>query len=405
MAMSHSSTSNSDEPWPVGRTPWALLIALAVVLLAEVTARLLSPTWVIPYENTGRNAYSAVRQHLHATGAAEVGFLGSSRGREAIVAPLVRELAAAELGRDLRVGNYSSPAGAVDENEMITRLVFRAGEPHPRMLLLGLSPLEMSVEALETDHAGELWEFQDWLRAVRRNLDSYYNEPPGRMRGIPRSERREIRRETPRRLNTILRLELLPEVIRNEIERVSALFAYRDRARLIGREWFTSFRTPPCPIAGDLTESQAFKAERTIDSLRVTAEFVQRYLAKRMDEERHPMGGRQTENLRSIIKQCREHGTMIVMYELPLSAILKQHYPEGTFDEFKRLVRSIGAEEKTPFVELDDLGLSFDDSHFRDHSHMNMPGAERLTSAIVEQVIAPMLAGREDGARWIPHAP
>ena len=48
------------------------------------------------------------------------------------------------------------------------------------------------------------------------------------------------------------------------------------------------------------------------------------------------------------------------------------------------------------FVSLDDLGLEFGDSEFRDPVHLNYAGSEKLTGALVEKVVGPAVgAGKK----------
>ena len=80
----------SEQPLTMARTPLAFLLALVALVGVEVYMHRLPPRDVIPYQNTGRESYAAVRNYLHIDGPARVAFVGSSRGREAIMVPDLR---------------------------------------------------------------------------------------------------------------------------------------------------------------------------------------------------------------------------------------------------------------------------------------------------------------------------
>jgi len=350
----------------MGRTPWALLTAVAILVAAEAAVRAQEPSTLIPYENTGRNAYSALRDYLDAYGPAEVSFVGSSRGREAIVVPEVRRLLEESLGRDVRVANYSSPAAAADEVAQITRLILRQ-ETKPRFIVYGVSPLQVARKALRTTHSGELWYLRDWWREQRRN-------PQG-----------------PRILGVVPDYDyhLLPEVIRNDIALHCKTFAYREKIALVVRELTSEYEQAPCPINGELTEKQVVKPDLSIAQRPIRDRRVQRYLRKRMRGGEYPIGGRQTQHVEEIIRMCEDAGVQLIFYEIPLAGILVEHMPEGTVEETRDIVGRLAEAHDVPFARVSDLETSFGEGDFREQSHMNLPGAARLSRLLAERVILP----------------
>lgn len=369
--MTHpSSTSSSEAPFDVGRVPWALLIAVALLVLVEVAVRVQEPSELIPYENTGRNSYGAIRHHLESYGAADVAFLGSSRGREAVVIPDIAERLRGLLGREVRVANYSSPAASADEAHQITRIMFRVHERRPRVLLLGVTVLQLSAISGRNRHRSELWYVQDWWREkkARRNVRPIFGLIPD------------------------YQFDALSDAIRLEVGRWYKTFAYRNKISLLVREWTEDFDPPSSPIDGQLTDHQVRVPFISLESRRISNRRVISYLAKRMRRGEYPLGRDQQKELRALAELCRREGVQFVIFEIPMSEILRRHLPEGTVDRFLRMVIKVAETENVPFVRLTDIGVEPTNADFREQSHLNLPGALKLSRALTDRVIAPYLA-------------
>ena len=53
----------------------------------------------------------------------------------------------------------------------------------------------------------------------------------------------------------------------------------------------------------------------------------------------------------------------------------------------------VAAKTGVPFLRHLDLGVLFPEKDFREQSHLNYAGAEKLGAALADRVIVPMLAG------------
>ena len=101
-----SSISSSEPSRLPGGFPWALLIALLLVAAFEVGVRAALPVEEFPTRHDLRMRGS-LRHVLDHHGAAEIAFIGASVCRRSTNVPRIRAAAEAELGREVRVANYS----------------------------------------------------------------------------------------------------------------------------------------------------------------------------------------------------------------------------------------------------------------------------------------------------------
>lgn len=354
--------------------PWAFLGALFLFLACELGVRAAPARAVVPYLSTGRSTYPAIRHFVEEEGPAEIAVIGSSRARESMAAPELRAACELALARPLTVGNYASPAASADEVEAIVRILV-GQERKPALVLYGISPLQLSTKAAAVQHAGRLWLLEDWER-----------------------ERPKLSEAAAERMRSM--------ALHNEVGRWSRLYAYRDMAgirlrALLGREAVHSN-----PLLGELTYQQVHQPERRLSDHPVRDAAVRNYLRPRMQGDRLPLGGRATRNFESILALCKEAGVPIVVYEVPLSETLRRNYPPGTLDRMRRIAQELTNAYRVPYLRAEDLGASFDETQFRDLSHLNLDGARRLTAILAEKAVIPALRGElawED--RPVPPAP
>jgi hypothetical protein len=316
---------------------------------------------VIPYENSGRTSYAAVRHFLAALGPAEVSIIGSSRTREAFVMPQLRAALERALGRPVAAANYASQRVAADEAEQFVRLILRR-EPRPHVLLYGVSPLQLAASELEVTHAEELWMLEDWLRH-------------GRAEGYD--------------------LDLLPDVTRNEVGAAYRTFGYRRTVPLRIGEWLNGREAPPNPILGEVTVRQRRVPERSLVTRPVSPQRVRDYLEKRMVDGEYALSEEQWEHVRALVRLCREAGVEPVLVEVPLPPILTDAMPAGTLDRYGRMMDGLVEETRVTLVRVRDLDIEFGDLDFREQSHLSLRGAERFTAAFVERFLGPHLAAAE----------
>ncbi|MCL4210478.1 MAG: hypothetical protein KJZ68_07425 [Phycisphaerales bacterium] len=361
-----SSTSSSEQPFDVGAAPWALVAALLVVLACEGAVRVAPSRWVIPYVNAGDSTYPAVRHFIEKDGPAEVAVVGSSRARESIAAPDLRAACEAALGRTVTVGNYASPAAGADEVDSIVRVLL-SQRRKPKLILYGISPLQLSTKAAAARHAGRLWTLDDWEREAAT---------------LPANAARRLR----------------AMAMHNEAGRWCRLYAYRDIAWIRLRALLGWESIHSNPIAGDLTFQQVDEPDRRLADHPVRDAFVQRYLRPRMQGNRHPLGGEASRRFESILSQCRDAGVTIIVYEVPLSETLRRNYPRGTLEQMRRIAQRLTNKYRAPYLHIEDLGETFDETVFRDLSHLNVHGARRLTAILAQKAVIPALKGE---LKWV----
>src|SRR5262245_43663548 len=88
--------------------PWAFVMALGILAVIEVGLRFVDPVKLLPRQG-GLSEYQAALLHMEMFGPGDVAFLGSSRTREGIHAAQLQRMVQEELGKDVRVVNYSCP--------------------------------------------------------------------------------------------------------------------------------------------------------------------------------------------------------------------------------------------------------------------------------------------------------
>lgn len=354
--------------------PWAFLCALLVFLACELAVRAAPARAVVPYLSTGRSTYPAVRHFVEKDGPAEVAVVGSSRARESVAAPELRAACETALGRSLTVGNYASPAASADEVESIVRILVGQARK-PALILYGISPLQLSTKAAAVRHAGRLWLLADWER-----------------------ERPKLAKASAERMRAM--------ALHNEVGRWSKLYAYRDMAWIRLRALLGSEAIHSNPLLGELTYQQVRQPERRLSDHPVRDAAVRNYLRPRMQGDRLPLGGRASRHFESILSLCEEAGVPIVVYEVPLSETLRRNYPPGTLERMRRIVQELTNAHRVPYLRAEDLGASFDETQFRDLSHLNLEGARRLTAILAEKAAIPALKGELAWVdRPVPPAP
>ena len=349
-----SSTSSSETRREPFRFPWALLMALGILVVVEVLFRRVLFHGRVIY-HAGAREYLLAAEQLKSPGPANVCFVGSSRARESIAAPEVKRLLEA---RGLRhtVANYALGGAQAQESYWAVRKML-AGKRKPDLILYGVSPRQFLGRGEHFSSAAFLWDLRDWREQVG-------------LHGMEAGK-------------------LLPKVIRNELRQRWVTFAARDARkqillRILGRE------TDPCPIIGQLTPWQKLKPDVSLATSPVDEQDVRNYIATNTRRQRYA-DPTQVGYVEKTIRLCREAGVPLVLFEVPVADILRRCYPEGTYDHFYRTIAVFQHRYDVPFVSMAKLKPELTDKHFREPSHTNYGGAVRFTRALTRQVILPRL--------------
>jgi len=352
-----SSISSSEESLPKKGFPAALLIALVIVLLVEVGLHAIPRIRLFGYD-PGLPFYYEVRHHLDAFGAADISILGSSRGREAIVAPELKALCEKQLKRPVTISNYSCADADANVVELILQLVLES-KRKPELILYLVSPRcllgdiqkEGTLRILKAGRSE--FSLSSWMDYF---LESHY---------------------------------------------LTYRHRFRPRHVLAG---LLQGKTYPDPLKGELTEWEAFTPHKHLIGTRVTDQSVKQYIQQLLDDRgRYVLGDVRIAAMKSILQSCKAANVPIILVEVPTSAIFQKHLPSEVYPKFYQILDRISAVEGVPFFKIQDLGLRLAESDFREQSHLNYDGGLKLTEAIGSRVILPAFRVEEEPAKILPY--
>ncbi len=360
-----SSTSSSERTHCGSGFPWAVVVAACLVALVEVAVHL-TPTRSLLGYGEGLGTYYEVRHTIEDKGAAEVSVLGESRGRESIVMPDLDKLSEGRLGREIYTANYSCPDAKSTDMLLVTREMMSA-RTKPKLVVYVIS----SRGLLGDDHS------------VQR--EEVFGVFPN-----------EYGHGTAQKLASFSEYPLWQ--VRNALQRHYYTFRYRYRFRNV----FASVprhRAMLSPVQGEETTWQRYMPNRSLATNPISDAHIQDYVARLLDADgKYVMGQTRVEALREIVALCARNGVKLAFVAAPISDDLNRHLPAGTQERFREIVRNVANEGGVPFLTPEDLGLSFDRSDFREQSHLNRRGAEKVTKAVVDQVVVPALGPAGGGA-------
>jgi hypothetical protein len=335
--------------------PWALVLALLIVAGVEVALHTVHWQKHIPYD-IGPDEYHAAALRLDLQPPAQVAVIGSSRSREAVVVPELRERIETALGQPVTVANYSlSGANAYDEEAMVRRLL-RASPP-PKLIVCGVAERDFASRDDQYDRAPLFWDWQDWTDQRRR-------------RGL-------------------VVLDDLPVLFRNWLGRHWYTLGRRDQVRLALRN--ALLRQPPAssPVDGQMTLWQAAVPQRSLINTPVEPHQMRAYVSE-LRGKPYPDAGL-VDCLARAIDACRAAGVPLILYENPVPPVLRQYLPAGMYRQYVATVTALAEQHGVPFVKVGDLGVTITNDHFREQSHMNYPGAHYFGGVLAQRVVIPTL--------------
>jgi hypothetical protein len=335
-----------------GGFAWGLVIALAILGLVELGVRIAPPAKVIPYRN-GLDEHYALASYLRATGSADVGFIGSSLTRQGILAPEVKERLESITGGPVRVANYGAAATGADEVYYIVRYMIRHNAT-PRLLLIEVSPRSFHMVAHD-NRIAIFWTLPDWWQA--------------------RKQGREISRG------------MLPSVIRNQVGELWATFRYRKTPRIWFEETFLDAPHFPAPMNGDLPLAHIE------DKPKETPKQMEIWARRILQDKEFGMDPALVRDLDKALALCRQEGTPVILFEVPVRDFLARRLPPNLGQEFGRIATELARKNNVPLARLDDLqtGIDLTDAtnDFKDISHLSYEGAQKYTTALLDRVLGP----------------
>lgn len=377
-----SSTSSSEHcPLP-GGVPWACIAAVGALIAVEVAVRLTDASLVIPYSVPPfalEPECHAVVDHVDAFGPADICFVGSSRVHQGIVVPEVQQACDEVLSRRVTVANYAiSGARAKHGNAIVTYLLKKG---RPELILYGVSPRILLGSATRPDaHTALFWSLTDWW--------SHYRAAP---------------RETVRLLPVVIRHEASKHYLTLRYRRLASTFvngiiramAVAEDKPFLMEDALRRARSS-CPMRGEPTQDHELNPDRSLVNHPVPEERLRAFLDRTLQDGQYPMPQAQVDLMDTTIRLCHEHGIRIVLFELPVSDTLFEAFPPHVPGEFRAKIQRVCDANVVPFFTLEKLNLTFTDSDFLEHSHLNYHGALRVTRALIDRVILPAFKANED---------
>ncbi len=367
-----SSISNSNQPALLSGFPWAFILALIIVACVESAFRFAEPRALIPY-NIGEVEYEATAQLLEAYGPAEISFIGSSRTRECIDAPIVSERLESALSRPVSVANYACPGTHASENLMVTKYLLANGRPS--LVLYGVSCYQLWGDTLRTKGTTEFLTVPTWWRMLHE--------------------------DTPQAIS------MLPTVIWRLVGTHWHTLRYRKRVSTLIGDFVRTFRhrkkfpldihdilrgaPSPSPQRGESTRWHRYFPNKSLQNRSFSEDSVTTFVSRKLKDGKYFFTKMQEESMREILRALHAADVDVVLFEIPLPALLEKHLPPDTVSNARESIARIAASENIRFIPLEDYGETWTDADFLEWSHMNLHGATRLTEWLTDHVVLPHL--------------
>jgi hypothetical protein len=354
--------------------PWALAMAVVLVLVVELLFRSAEPKNVISHRY-GEDEYYAAANHLDAYGPADVCFVGSSRAKEGITVPEARARIAEAGLPALRIANYACAGAHADESRALVDYLLARGRP--RLILCGTSPRILRGTEPRLARSAIFWSSADWWRKFR--------EFPSVASQVWPVVTRNYLSEPFRTLKYRRKPNALAADIRTAFE------WHQDGGSAFSAEQILNGEVNPSPLNGALTGRQMHEAEVSLVNRPISEERVRTFLSRLLVDGEYVFGERRERELEALTDACWEAGVSLVFFEVPLSEILMRNLPEGAYEDYRARMSAISSDGWSYFVTVEDLELEFTDEDFAEQSHLNLSGATKLTRALTERVLIPEL--------------
>ena len=375
-----SSTSNSESSGErasargSARIPWALIGAILMVIGADGFLRWSNWPTVLPYE-MGRMEYYVAAEQIDRSGPAEVSVVGSSRTRESLVIPEMSRRLSAAVGRKVNVASYACSGAYTSDFEAVVRKILRA-KHKPKVILIGLGERDLINGGRMWDEVAIFQNFHD----LRGDYDERGFEVTNDLPILIRHTIGEYWRTLGMR--EFLRYQIVQRVLGNDEPRVKS------------------------PAEGGKSIWQQHSPSRNLKKKPVKKSRVLERAAATEDWE---MPDPQLERaLDDLAADCHRAGVPLVFYEVHRSQALRRAFPRSLYARFLRVVNDAADRHGARFVELGDLNLDLNDLDMREPSHMSYRGAMKLTDALADRIVKPILApqaGKKRKATTVPSRP
>jgi hypothetical protein len=327
---------------------------LLAIVLCEVALRATGWPRAIPYE-LGGEEYNAVAAALNRDDAPEILVVGSSRAREAINLPLLKQVLSERAGRDVSVGSCAVSGAHTSDVEAIVSRALRTKNP-PKYILYGIAERDINRTGGAFDQATRFW-----------NLDD--------LRGVMAAHGAG---------------KILPElatVARNEIGRHFRLLGMREQIRLTVRQKLTGTHrdAKETLIYGQLTDWQKGSPRRSLQTKPAPRERVLQNI--RDFQRREYPDVNLIACLERTIARFGNGKTELILFEVPPSRAVRKALPPNVYPSFLQTVdEQTKGKPDVQFFTTNRLALDLGDRDFREMAHLNLNGATKMTQALVDAI-------------------
>tara|TARA_Y100001954_G_scaffold130424_1_gene139430 strand:- start:390 stop:1517 length:1128 start_codon:yes stop_codon:yes gene_type:complete len=346
--------------------------AMTVLLVFVIDA------WVIPqipnrisfffeqnnFDLPGRRDYEALRAVLTygPQMPVDVAILGSSRAREGVLAPHLKEQLNPHFKHDVKVAHYTIAASRVFEFELLAQRLTDNQILTPRVVVLPINPRFLQSNA------------------HRNHRRFYLMTPKHIMKDVGR-----FGLDSP--------LHLVEVLLSNTVNHTFAL-------RYAAREWregkathtFAPFESNP--IFGGLGKYQAEEAVakeagtriKSLDGFQLGKNGLDKYLHQEWPPGVTHLGELEKEAFVTGLKTLRDHDVTVLILDLPMSHILEPAIPQEGLQNYRNYLVTTAQELDVDLMGQDDWP-PFYPAEFREQSHLNLYGARKLTQFIAERLL------------------
>jgi len=360
-----SSSAAAVAPFWRRDLPWGLIGALLLLGCAELVLRVNHPDGSVPY-GMKEQAYRSIPHELDRTGAGTVSILGSSRAREGVSMPTLASMLRGPAGRPVRVGNYALTGGRAEEVRFLaSKLV--AASPAPGLVLYGVGPRQLLPNAQPYQKFSHMWRLADWwrVRAARgAEVAPYFG--------------RAARNSLGRWFYLVRYEQAIREALFSKKWRWWRLLRVVTRTRGLDRS----------PIRGGPT---VWHRRKPGHSMYPVEEEVREYIRLVTAGEPYRLQRQQLDYMGDTISTLSRAGIDVVLFEVPMSPALRYVFSGEVELEFHGLMMELARQHSVPYVRMRDLGLVLSQQEFREQSHANRVGANKLTRALTTQVVLPWM--------------
>jgi hypothetical protein len=362
------------------RLPKATLLAIALLILAELAIRLIPTERLLPRAVSGPGVHTdsglfSVLAMIDARGSADIALVGSSMMREAVNVPQMRETLRTRFHHKLTVGDYSVRGARAEEFGQIAHELL-ASKRAPKLILVGLSlrdlqalPPERRLQSLTP-----YWQLDDWLKAVL---------------GKPTSQSPIINHQSSL-------LALLPTVVSNTFIRHCRLLRHREVLRDLVLH--PTRRLPAAelnPITGKAGENfRSLVAEGL-----VTVKATRKQLARQSRTNSLAMDESALAAIERLVTQSQARGVKVILIEMPIPQVMRKALPRAEYDDFLTRTASLARVKNIPFLQSEDfakLNFPSKDGYFLDSQHMNSYGNTRFATILATVAARELAAGMKE---------